>query len=156
MKNAIAALLLACGAALLCTCAPEGPGYERVGKARTSFYGSWNRIDVAIAVPAGQSEEKLRKTIDRAITDLRESYKADIVLLRVFDAPEKTSDHGWSVAKAIYGPNGSLFGQPGDPFMTKVEFGPSETEILQRQEEEWQRAAERMGVAASGDSSGKR
>lgn len=156
MKTAIAALLFACSAVLFGACAPEGPGYERVGKAHTSYYGPWYRIDVAIVVPAGQPEEKLRQTIDRAIADLLESYGADIVLLRIFDAREKASDHGWSVGKAIHGPNGSIFGQPGDPFMTKVELGPSQTEILQRQEAEWQRTAEKMGAAASGDSAGRR
>lgn len=172
MKTATAAQLLACiavlsfscvavltlaGVAVLpCACAPDAPDYERVGKAHTSYFSDWYRIDVAIVVPPGQSEEKLRKTIDRAIAELRESYEADIVLLRIYDAREKASDHGWSVGKAIYGPNGSFFGEPGQPFMTKVEFGPSETEILQRQEAEWQRAAEKLGAAASDDSAGTR
>ena len=153
MRTAIGAVIFTWAAVWLGGCAPKSPGYERAGKANTSYYGEWYRIDVAIVVPPGQSEEKLRRTIDRAVTDLRTSYEADIVLLRLFDSKDEASDFGWTVGKAIYGPNGSLFGQPGDPFMTKAEFGPSRSAILKKQEADWQRTAEKMGAAAPAEPS---
>lgn len=150
MRTAIRFVIGAGTVACMAGCAPRAPEYERAGKAETSYYGPWHRIDVPIVVPRGLPEDRLRRTIDRAIEDLRTAYKADVVLLRLFDAREDAANPGWTVGKAIYGPNGSLFGAPGDPFMTKVELGPSRTAILKAQEAEWRRTAEQMGAAAPG------
>jgi hypothetical protein len=139
--------LAALAAILALSCSPSSPSYERVGKVKASYYGPWYRLDAAIVVPPGLTEAQLSKTVDKAVEEILAAFDADILLLRVFDSKDKVRDHGWSVAKAIHGPNGSLFGQPGDPFLTKLEMGPSRTTVLEQQEAEWERTAQKMGAA---------
>jgi len=147
MRLTLAAVFMAMVTSLVVSCSSHAPSYERVGKVKTSYYGPWYRLDVAVVVPPGLSEQQVSQTVDKAVAELLDAFDADIVLLRIFDSKDSVRDYGWSVGKAIHGPNGSLFGQPGDPFMTKLEMGPSRTAILEQQEAEWERTAQKLGAA---------
>ncbi len=134
-------------AALVGACSTDPYSYEKVGQAKTSYFGPWYRIDVTIVVPEERSDEALEETLRRAAEELKTSYEADIVLVRAYGPQDEPSDFGWSLGKAIHGPNGHLLGEPDDPFLTVVELGPSRSVLARQQQEEWERTAQDMDTA---------
>lgn len=125
MRNLFGIVLLGLGIALAFQgCSENRYSYEPASEALSSQVFGQHRINIAILVPPGRSEEDLRITLKRAAEELAEEYEAQIVFLRAYDKAEDVDpEYGWTVGKAIYGPEGHIGGLPDAPRATTVELG---------------------------------
>lgn len=125
MRNLFGFVLLVIGIALVSQgCSKDQYSYERASEALSDHVFGQHRINVAILVAPGRSQEALRLTLKRAAEDLAAEYEAQIVFVRAYDKAEDVDpEYGWTIGKAIYGPDGHIGGLPDAPRATTVELG---------------------------------